>query len=121
MISKGRIKQKRKGGGVAVLVRNISDMNVEDIDVGNCDMSEDILATKVEFKGVHGKRESLILLVVYMTVEGERGIRENKLNYNILKRVARVHANERIMIMGDMNAHIGFIWRKNKYKRGAPE
>ena len=42
-------------------------------------MSEDVLAVRVEHIGQQGRRKRMIMIVVYMTVEGERAGRENSI------------------------------------------
>ena len=107
MIGKGRKKQEKRGGGIALLYRKERGMKVEEMDVGTSADSEDILAVKVECRNEKGKPESMIVVVAYMTVEGERAIRENRGKYDILRKVVREHARERVVVMGDMKAHTG--------------
>ena len=109
MIGKGRKKQEKIGGGVAFLHRKESNLKVEELDVGNSAMSEDILAVRMECGGQRDRCESLVVAVVYMTVEGERAVRENGMKYDVLRRLVRKYAGEKVMIMGDMNAHLGML------------
>ncbi|XP_045111428.1 uncharacterized protein LOC123504733 [Portunus trituberculatus] len=44
-----------------------------------------------------------------MTVEGDRAVRENSRKYSVLKKIARDYAGERVIVMGDMNAHVGML------------
>lgn len=109
MIGKGRKKQETMGGGVAFLHRKNENLKVEELDVGNSASSEDVLAVSVECKNKKGRLERVVMVVVYMTVEGERAVRENRGKYNILRKVVREHAGERVIVMGDMNAHTGML------------
>ena len=109
MIGKGRRKQEKHGGGVALLYRKDKNLRIEEIDVGNCESSEDVLALRVECKNKCGKLESMIVIVVYMTVEGERAVRENTAKYAVVRKVMNEHRDERMIVMGDMNAHIGLL------------
>ena len=109
MIAKGRKKQETLGGGVAFLHRKERNFKVEEIDVGSCASSEDVLAVRIECMNKHGRPESMIMVVVYMTVEGNRAARENSRKYDILKRIVREYQRERVIVMGDMNAHIGIL------------
>ena len=109
LIGKGRKKQERLGGGVAFLHRKESNLKVEELDVGSSAMSEDILVLRVECVGKHDRHESFVVAVVYMTVEGERAVRENGMKYDVLRRLVRRFAGEKVMIMGDMNAHLGML------------
>ncbi|MPC79009.1 hypothetical protein E2C01_073520 [Portunus trituberculatus] len=72
MIGKGWKIQDIVGGGIAFMYRKERNFREEKTDVGRCAMSEDILAVKVECTGEHRKCESLVVIVVYLTVEGER-------------------------------------------------
>lgn len=47
MTGKGRSKQQKGGGGVAVMVRKESMLECEIMNIENCDMSEDILAVVI--------------------------------------------------------------------------
>ena len=107
MIGKGRSKQQKRGGGVAVLVRKDSMLVCEMMDVGDCDMSEDILAVRLE--NVGRVKESIYVCVCYMTREGPGARLENVRKYEIVKRFVNDHVNERILIVGDMNGHIGLL------------
>ena len=42
-IGKGRLKQNRKGGGVAFMFEVDAAFEIEEMDIGDCEMSEDIL------------------------------------------------------------------------------
>ena len=109
MIGKGRKKQETQGGGVAFLLRKESNLKVEEIDVGNSASSEDVLAVRMECMSRSGRSEKVVMVVVYMTVEGERAVRENKSKYDLIKKFVRENASERVIVMGDMNAHIGML------------
>lgn len=54
MIGRGRKRQERAGGGVAILLRKKANLSVEVLDVGSSAMSEDIMAVKVKGKGRKG-------------------------------------------------------------------
>ena len=109
MIGKGRKTQETFGGGVALLYRKERGLKVEELDVGTCESSEDVMAVRVECTDGLGRVEKMVLVVVYMTVMGERAERENRRKYDILKRVVREHGGERVLVMGDMNAHAGIL------------
>ena len=108
-IGKGRSKQLRKGGGVAVMWRKDAKIECEVLDVGNCEMSEDILAMKLECLGNKSKKEAVFVCVCYVTVEGVLGKEENQKKYELLRNFMDKYGHERIIIMGDMNAHIGVL------------
>ena len=108
MIGKGRSKQQRKGGGVGVLVRVDADVDVEELNVGECEMSEDVMAVRLEYTAGR-ERESVTVIVCYMTVEGVEARMENERKYRIIERLVQEHKNERVIVMGDMNGHIGIL------------
>ena len=106
MIGKGRSKQVRKGGGVGVILRKNKGVEMEELESGNNAMDEDIMIVKLEIKE---KKECLILIVCYMTVEGEHAREENEIKYNCLKKWIEKFGNNEVVIMGDMNGHIGIL------------
>ena len=83
MIGKGRSKQVRKGGGIGIILRKNKGVEMEELESGNKAMEEDIMIVKLEIKG---KKECLILIVCYITVEGEHASEENEIKYNCLKK-----------------------------------
>ena len=114
-MGKGCSKQVRKGGGVAIMWKKDVDIESERLDIGSCAMSEDVLAVKLEFNCGNCKKEVLYLCVCYMTVEGDKGKLENPKKYELLQKFMLDHQNEKIMILGDMNGHIGILGeRMNK-------
>ena len=108
MIGKGRSKWKKKGGGVGIMVRQGINVEVEEVDVGNCEMSEDIMAVNLEYKE-KGKSGRMLLIVCYMTVEGRDARQDNERKYSIIERMIRGRMREEIIVMGDMNGHIGIL------------
>ena len=108
-IGKGRSKQTRKGGGVAVMWKKGVKIECESIDIGNCEMSEDLLAVRLEFEGKNHKRETIYVCVCYMTVESEIGRVENRRKYALLQKFVEDYRNQKVLIMGDMNGHIGIL------------
>lgn len=99
MIGKGRSKQQRKGGGAGIMVSLDAGVDTEEIHVGECEMSEDVMAARLECT-VGRYRENVILIVCYMTVERVEVRAENEGKYRIV---------ERVIVMGDMNGHIGVL------------
>ena len=85
MRGKGSSKQQRKGGGVGIMVKLDIGVDIEEIDVGECEMSEDIVAIRLEY--TEGRdRERIILIVCYMTVERAEARTENERKYIIVER-----------------------------------
>ena len=109
MIGKGGRKQERLGEGVALLHRKVRNLRVEELDVGDSVESEDVLAARVEYMNECGRDERLVVLVVYMTVEGDRAVRDNSRKYGVLKKTLREHAMEKVVVIGYMNAHVGVL------------
>ena len=68
MIGKGRSKCGKRCGGVGLLIRNNLILEIDEMNVGNCMMSEDILTRRVEYK-VGKKVVSQIMVVRYMTIQ----------------------------------------------------
>ncbi len=108
MLNKGRSKWKKSGGGVGMMIRKKSNIVCEEINVGTDEMSEDILAMKLEYK-VRNVVERVVMVVCYMTVQGMNAARDNERKYEILRNLVRENVNEKIVIMGDMNGHIGIL------------
>ena len=55
------------------------------------------------------KKDSIYVCMCYMTVEGQEGRVENRRKYEILKRFVRQHRNERVLVVSDINEHIGLL------------
>lgn len=108
MIGKGRSKWKKKGGGVGIIVRKKIDVVIEEIKVGECEMSEDMMAAYLNYKA-RGKTERIFLIVCYMTVQGPDARRDNERKYDLVRRLVNDHRREQVIIMGDMNGHIGIL------------
>ena len=90
------------------MVRLDVGVDIKEIDVGECEMSEDVMAVRLEYK-VGRDREKIILIVCYMTVERAEARAENARKYRIVERLAQENKNERVIVMGDMNGHIGVL------------
>ncbi|MPC72198.1 hypothetical protein E2C01_066495 [Portunus trituberculatus] len=89
MIGKERRTQETLGGGIVLLYKKGRGLKVEEIDVGRCESSEDVMAVRVECKNKVGRTEKMVVGVVYMTVMRKRADRENRRKYDILRRVVR--------------------------------
>ena len=79
---------------------------MEELESGNKVMDEDIMIVKLE---IESKKKCLIVIVCYMTVEGEHAREENETKYNSLKKWVEKFGNEEVLIMGDMNGHVGIL------------
>ena len=104
MIGKGRSKWKEKGGGVGIVVRHEAGLELEEMNVGTCEMSENIMAACMEYK-CEGKVEWFVLCACYMTVEGTDAKEENRRKYEILRKLIEGNEREQIIIMDDINTH----------------
>ena len=71
-------------------------------------MSEDILAMRMEYNAGK-KRISQIMVVCYMTTAGPDDDYCTRGKYEIVKKVLRENKHERILIVEDMNEHIGLL------------
>jgi hypothetical protein len=109
MLAKGRTLQVRKGGGVAILVRKDKEIEVVEVNMGEDSASEDIIGVRCEFKSGKNKIKKLYMFVCYMTTEGGNARNENNRKYNILKREIEKIKDEQVIVMGDMNGHIGML------------
>ena len=108
MIGSGRSKCKKRGGGVGVIVRKGLNASVEEVKVGDCEMSEDLFAVRLSFKS-RRKSESILIVVCYMTVQGRDAREENERKYELLNELMRKYNKEQVIVMGDMNGHIGIL------------
>ena len=68
--------------------------------------SEDVFITKIK----RPNESALIIITCYMTVEGNNeGHRENTSKYQYLNEICTQYRCEKILIIGDMNGHIGIL------------
>ena len=113
MEGKGRTKKikDRKGGGIALMTRKNKNWSINIIEGGNQIEHEDIVTYRVENTKMN--RMKLLLIICYMsTGETPEWITENKKNYEKVGMIINKFRNEQIIIMGDMNAHIGILGEK---------
>ena len=108
LIGKGRERIGKKGGGVGIMVRKNRNIDVEQIEIQGNEWTEDIFVAKCEVK-VGRSRDIYIIIICYMTVQGMDADRENRRKYEILGRLVNKFKDERILLMGDMNAHTGIL------------
>ena len=108
MITKGRSRWTKAGGGVALLIRNNFHLLTDEIELDDNQECEDILCVRIEYN-VKNIKETVIVCVCYMTTEGTDAARDNRLKYSGLMRICRRYENERVIVMGDMNGHIGLL------------
>ena len=83
-------------------------MNCEVLNVGECDLSEDIIAVKLEYEEL-SLRKCLYVCVCYMTVERQDAQAENKCKYECVKKFVRLQKRDRVIVIADMNGHIGLV------------
>ena len=109
MISKGRSKFEKIGGGVGLLVKKDSRFVIEELDIDSEEtVAEDIAIFKLEYK-VNKKYEKIIMVVCYMTVQGEKANHDNKKKYLVLTKISEKYKEDKLIIMGDMNGHTGIL------------
>ena len=98
MIGKGRSKWRKKDGGVDVLVRLGLEVDVEVMKVGDCEMSEDILAVNLWSKR-EGRMVRIVLTVCYMSVESACGREENERKYRLIERVIDECKGDQVIVI----------------------
>ena len=91
MIGMGR--WMKRGDGVGILIRNDLKFEIDELNVGNCMMSEDILAMRMEYNAGK-KRMSQIMVVCYMTTAGPDDDYCTRGKYEIVKKVMRENEHE---------------------------
>ncbi|KAF2348032.1 Endonuclease/exonuclease/phosphatase [Trinorchestia longiramus] len=109
MIGKGRVKWRKKGGRVGLIVKNALNRKLEEICVGNDLESEDILVTRCEKVQAN---KCMILVVCYMTTTGPLAQEENVKKYTTLEIVVQEFISFPVIVMGDMNGHDGIHGEK---------
>ena len=108
-VSKGRSKQVRKGGGVAVMWKKGAKIEGEIMDIGNCEMSKDLMVVKLAF--VDNTEQKTKLCVWYIAVEGAVGRQENLESMRYGNNVDE-HRKERTIVVGDMNGRVGILGKE---------
>ena len=99
MFYMGRKKQQTRGGGVGVIVCMEAGCDVEEISVGESEMSEGILAVKIEY-ATRNERVHMVMIVCYMTVEGVMSKRENREKYACVKKGLDEYSHEMMVVEG---------------------
>ena len=108
MEGRGRGHDSKKGGGIALMVRKEKGWIWDIISNSNTGEAKDIMVVKMENE--IGEGEQLIAIICYMTT-GNRpeSILENKEKYRYINNIIEEYKEQEIIIMGDMNAHIGLM------------
>ena len=88
----------------------------EVVTVGDCDMSEDIMAAKLE--NVERLRKRVYMCVCYMTVEDPGAHQESKCKYDIVRKFVNEPSGDRVFIEGDMNRHTGLLGERMNENEG---
>jgi hypothetical protein len=70
--------------------------DVEEISVGKSEISEDIIAVKVEYATNKNERMQMVMIVCYMTVEGVRSERDKREKYACIKKVLDEYRGGRV-------------------------
>ena len=109
--ARGREKKTKKGGGIAVMVKKNKGWEIQEIEIGTTEDHEDIQVYLMGNKKLNIKQ--FIIICVYMTTGNIKEIvQENNRKYNIIKKVIRENKEKEILIMGDMNGHVGILGEK---------
>ena len=96
-ITQMRKKESKKGGGLMIITKQNSNIEIEDIKT----LHEDCLQMQVKFGNLNFK-----LITVYMSCHHK----ENKeLNNQIERAIQQNYETEPMLIVGDFNAHLGVI------------
>ncbi|KAF2345171.1 Endonuclease/exonuclease/phosphatase [Trinorchestia longiramus] len=109
MIGKGHVKWQKKGVGVGLIVKNALNWKLEEICEGNELDSEDILVMRCEKVQTN---KCIILVMCYKTSMGPLAQEENVKKYTILERVVQEFCRFPMILMGDMNGHVGILGEK---------
>lgn len=116
LLGKGRSKNPRKVREVGLLIRQNRGLTFKELDVGNCEASENSLAVRIKYRG-ESRIDNFILVVCYMTVEGRGGRTENEGKCERIGRIITENRQEQVAIMGDISGHIGILEDVNKNGR----
>ncbi|KAF2355926.1 hypothetical protein FHG87_013313 [Trinorchestia longiramus] len=109
MIGKSHDKWQKNGGGVVLIVKNALNWKLEEICFGNELESEDILVMICEKVQAN---KCIILVVCSMTTMAPLAQEENVKKYTILERVVQEFSRFSVIVMGDMNGHVGVLGEK---------
>lgn len=74
---------------------------MDELDVGIHEVSEDIMAVKVEYTDENGLRKCVVVVLSYMTTQGDKAARENYINYKIAKKIVNGNMNGKVILMGE--------------------
>ena len=111
LAGKGRNKSNKGGGGVAIMIQKEKGWIWERKDEENSIEQEDITTFIIE-NNIR-KNTKIIIIICYMTAgNGIEANRENVEKYRIIRNRINKYKEEEIIVMGDMNAHIGILGEK---------
>ena len=105
IIHKTRRKESKKGGGI-MAIWNKNEWKVQELKSKN----EDILIIEVN-KG----KEKHIIATIYLSVNDTD---KNKKLTNEIKEITEKYKDEKLIVMGDFNAHIGIIGEQSLNQNG---
>ena len=105
LLGKGREKWIKQGGGVGILVRRDSDWQIEVLDTQSGEKeAEDVMGVSLT-KNDH----KIVIIICYMSTERNENYRENVVKYRAVRSLVEANVDEEIIIMGDMNGHVGIM------------
>ena len=91
------------------MIRRNSGWEMEQLKLNDEKEMEDIMAVRLERKN-GGREEKLMMIIAYFTVEGgQREQDENQKKYRGISDLINEREEEEVILMGDMNAHIGLL------------
>ena len=105
---KGRKMNSKKGGGIGIMIRKDEGWSGERVNISQEWENDDVLVSRIKNKKY--KNEQLIIIICYMTTgNNQEAIRENKEKYKTVSKVLEDYKEYEVIVMGDMNAHIGIL------------
>ena len=108
-----RRRMRNAGGGIGIIYNERKGVRVDVVEyTSEIEEKEDLGVFRVSKERSGEKRsKEIMIMVCYMGIEGHDK-EENNNKYTILGDLVQSFQDERIMIMGDMNAHTGILGEK---------
>ena len=106
VIHKTRKRESKKGGGIMAVWKEEEDMEIRQL---NCKSEDMLLIETIKAKEKH------IIATVYLSVND---IEKNKEMTKELKNITEKYKEEKLMIVGDLNAHVGLIGNQSINQNG---
>lgn len=110
VIGRGRQIGQKKGGGVGIIMKEKEGRSIEEVKLAQemedrlCHNKGDVLTVKMKEQGI-----DWWVTVVYMGVEGRTNYEDNSQLYEALMSLKERVGQNRWIILGDLNGHIGLM------------